>query len=508
MPDIILATANARYSHSSLALRYLLANLGALDQNAVIMEFVHNERAADMVERILQESPRIVGLSVYLWNVNLLTEVVALIKQISPQVAVVLGGPEVSFEAGRRGITDFADHIVIGEGEGHFRQLCEKLLAGKDAGDKVLGREEEYQDLNKLALPYALYNEHDIAHRVIYLEASRGCPFGCEFCLASLEKKVRRFPEESLLEALEALYERGARRFKFIDRALHLAVTPRLLEFFLSRAEAGIFVHFELVPDQLPETVFHYLKQFPKGAVQLEAGIQTFNQAVAERIKRKQDIAHALRTLRELQAETGVHIHSDLIIGLPGETMESFAAGFNQLIALHPDEIQVGILKRLHGAPISRHDQEWKALYNPQPPYDIVQNKLIPFADMQRLKRFARYFDLVYNSGNFVDLSKVILGDDGAFDNFLAFSDWLYAKTRQTHAIALNRLAELIFNYLTTKGSMSKAEAANGLYADFTAAGRKHFPAGPQAYVTQMSSAATDHSGSTLPPRQQRHIRK
>ncbi len=507
MPDIVLATANARYGHSSLALRYLLANLGAPGKRAVIMEFVINEQPADIVENILAAGPKIVGLSVYLWNVNLLTEVVVLIKQLCPDISVVLGGPEVSFESGGRRITDLADYIVAGEGEIIFRDLCEDLLAGKRVVDKVVTG-EGYQNLDTIVLPYSLYNDHDITYRVIYLEASRGCPFGCEFCLAGLDKKVRRFPEERLLKELQMLFERGVRRFRFIDRALHLAITPKLLEFFLARVDSGIFVHFELVPDHLPDHLFHYLKQFPKGAVQLEAGLQTFNPEVAERISRRQDISRVKKILEQIQAETGAHVHADLIAGLPGETMESFAAGFDQLISLHPGEIQVGILKRLRGAPVCRHDDEWKALYNLEPPYDIIKNRLIDFADMQRLKRFARYFDLIYNSGNFFSVSRLILGEVEQFNNFLKLADWLYGETNKTHAIALNRLAELLFNYITINGAVSKSEAANCLFADFAGVGRKRFPGSLQAHVTEMPPISNVSRDSALPRRQQRHVRE
>ncbi len=507
MPDIVLTTANARYSHSSLALRYLLANLGPFEPRGAIMEFVIDEQPADIVEKILTAKPKIVGFSVYLWNINLLAEIVVLIKQIRPDISVVLGGPEVSFKTGGRRITDKADYIIAGEGEVIFRKLCEDLLSGQTTMDKVVTG-GGYQNLDTIALPYYLYNDHDIAHRVIYLEASRGCPFGCEFCLAGLDEKVRRFPEDQLLKEIKRLFERGGRRFKFIDRALHLAITPKLLEFFLSKVEARIFVHFELVPDHLPENLFHYLRQFPKGAIQLEAGLQTFNPEVAVRINRKQNLPRAIKILKRIQAETGAHVHSDLIVGLPGETQESFASGFNQLIALNPGEIQVGLLKRLHGAPICRHDDEWKALYNPQPPYDIMENRLIPFADMQRLKRFARYFDLIYNSGNFLSFSKLLLGARNPFNSFMKFADWLYAETNKTHEIALNRLAELLFNYITEKGSVNKAEAANCLLADFTKVGRKRFPGKLQAHVTERPSKNNAPSYSNLPPRQQRHARK
>ena len=163
-----------------------------------------------------------------------------------------------------------------------------------------------------------------------------------------------------------------------------------------------------MIPDRLPESLREIIARFPPGALQFEVGIQTFNEEVGGSIKRRQNYERLDDNFRFLRSETGVHIHADLIAGLPGETLESFAAGFDRLIALGPQEIQVGILKRLRGTPIVRHDAEWQMVYNPHPPYEILQNKLIDFATMQRLRRFARYWDLVGNSGNFIETTPLI----------------------------------------------------------------------------------------------------
>ncbi len=506
MTDIVLATANARYSHTALALRSLLANLGELKAKTAIMEFTIKDQPLDMTEKILKAEPKVVGLSVYLWNVTVLEQVVVNLKKIRPQVKVVLGGPEVSFELEGQPIVDLADYVVKGEGEIAFKKLCNDLLSGHVSGDKVIS--SPITNLDSLELPYHLYTEQDIAHRVIYVEASRGCPFGCEFCLSSLDEKVRRFKEDRLLEALGELWERGARRFKFLDRALHLAVTPTLLEFFLNRFEPGLFLHFELVPDRFPKKLFPLFGRFPPGTLQLEAGIQTTNPEVASSIGRKQDCKKVFETLTDLIEKTGVHVHTDLVVGLPGETLESFANGFNRLVNVHPQEIQVGILKRLRGAPIDRHTDQWEMVYNPHPPYDILQNQHIDFATMQHLKRFARYFDLIYNSGNFTSLVQLMWQDNDPFDSFSNLTDWLYSTTGQTNAIALNRLAGLLFTYVTTTLGYDKTEAANRIFLDFNKAGRKGVPGAIQPHVTARAPTPKVNSQNPLPPRQQRHAVK
>ena len=270
----------------------------------------------------------------------------------------------------------------------------------------------ELPDFSQIVLPYDFYTADDIAHRIIYVEASRGCPFTCEFCLSSLDIPVRQVPLPALLGQLQRLLDRGVKQFKFVDRTFNLnaGVSKTILEFLLDRYQPGYFFHFEMVPDRLPEALREVIAKFPPGALQFEVGVQTFNEEVSRRISRRQDYQKLEDNFRFLRKETGVHIHADLIAGLPGETLESFAAGFDRLIALGPQEIQVGILKRLRGTPIARHDAEWQMIYNPYPPYEILQNRLIDFSAMQRLRRFARYWDLVGNSGNFVETTPLIWG--------------------------------------------------------------------------------------------------
>ncbi len=442
--NIVLATLNARYIHPAFGLRYLYANLGELRDQAKILEFEIHQRPLDIAEQILAHRPRIVGLGVYIWNVTETTQVVAALKRISPATTIVLGGPEVSFADDQPQICQLADHIIPGEGDLAFAELCRAILGRTSRPSLPKMGAGPIPDLEAIAFPYDFYTTDDLAHRITYVEASRGCPFECEFCLSALDTPVRQFPLARFLAAMQSLLERGARRFKFVDRTfnLHLPAATAILDFFLERYRPGLFLHFEMIPDRLPAALRDRLQRFPPGAVQLEVGLQTFNDEAAERIHRRQNNALAEENLRWLRTHTGVHLHTDLIIGLPGENLASFAAGFDRLAALRPQVIQVGILKRLRGAPIARHDAEWEMVYNPAPPYDILQNKLIDFSTMQRLKRFVRYWELVINRDHFTNTESL-----RSFEAFLKFSDWLYAQTGQTHGIARARLAELLRRY-------------------------------------------------------------
>ena len=469
MADIILAAFNARYAHCSLALRCLMANLGGLQGRARILEFDIGLRTPEAVEAILSLNPRIVGLGVYVWNARECRLLVSELKRLRPGLIIVLGGPEVSHETPEQEICRDADFIITGEGETAFAGLVSRLLEGGVPAGKIIAAPAP--DLNLLELPYAFYSEEDIANRVIYAEASRGCPFSCDFCLSSLDGRVRVFPLERLFAQWQKLLDRGARRFKFVDRTFNLDLNTAcaILNFFLERQRPGLFLHFEIVPDRFSEELYGLVKKFPAGALQFEVGIQTFNEQAAARINRRQDNAAAERNILRLLSETRAYLHSDLIIGLPGEDLPSFAAGFDRLAALGTHEIQVGLLKRLRGAPISRHDEEWGMVYSPYPPYELRENKLLDFFTVQRLRRFARYWDLIANSGVFAETVKVLCGGASPFNDFLALSDWLYGRTRQTYAISRSRLRELLLEYLTevlnqpaaAMAAMAERDAAN-----------------------------------------------
>jgi radical SAM superfamily enzyme YgiQ (UPF0313 family) len=399
MPEIILATLNARYIHASFGLRCLRANLGELRANSELAEFTTSQSPLEIAEELLAQQPRILGLGVYIWNVTLTTELVALLKRLQPELTIVLGGPEVSYECEQQEIVRLADHVITGEADLTFPEVCRQILSGHPPDAKTIPASPP--DVARLMLPYDEYTDGDIAHRIVYVEASRGCPFECEFCLSSLDIPVRAFPLDAFLAAMDRLFARGVRHFKFVDRTfnLHIETGRKILEFFLARMEPGLFLHFEMIPDRLPAGLRELIMRFPPGMLQFEVGVQTFNPEVATAIHRRQDLGRLEENFRFLREQTGVHVHADLIAGLPGETLDGFAAGFDRLVGLRPQEIQVGVLKRLRGTPIGRHDAECGMVYSPLPPYELLQNRLIDFATMQRLGRFARYWDLVGNSG-------------------------------------------------------------------------------------------------------------
>ena len=566
MADIVLTTLNAKYIHAAFGLRYLLANLGDLQPRARLAEFDINQRPLDIAESILAHDPKIIGFGVYIWNVEPTAEIIAAIKCVRPDIKIILGGPEVSYETENQPIIQLADHVITGEADLKFAEVCRALLERRSptrleevgvqasaCSDGTLKRELQHAeqvlgaplpkiipaeppDFFQIVLPYDLYTDDDIAHRIIYVEASRGCPFTCEFCLSSLDIPVRQVSLPALLEQLQRLLGRGVKQFKFVDRTfnLNVEISKTILEFFLERCQPGHFFHFEMIPDRLPEALREVIAKFPPGALQFEVGVQTFNEQVGAAIQRRQNYERLEDNFHFLRRQTGVHIHADLIVGLPGETLESFAAGFDRLIALGPQEIQVGILKRLRGTPIVRHDAGWRMIYNPHPPYEILQNKLIDFATMQRLRRFARYWDMVGNSGNFVESAPLIwnlggkrfvasqtfwesqgtdkavpsktLAPPPAFAAFLRLSDWLHARTRRTDSIALVRLMELLFEYLTGELKLDAKPVAEAMWRDYQRGGRHDKPGFLKDFLTEEKVVPLRKTKTALPKRQARHL--
>jgi hypothetical protein len=508
MPSIVLATLNARYAHASLGLRCLRANLGALRADSAIVEFILGARTEEVIEKLLALAPRIVGFGVYIWNVEETTKIVAALKAVAPEVIVVLGGPEVSHEVDAQPVCRLADYVVTGWGDVTFAALARQILDGPRPLMKVHAGAQP--PLAEVVLPYGEYTDEDVARRHVYVEASRGCPFRCEFCLSALDRTAWPFPLDEFIAQLGRLYRRGARHFKFVDRTFNLKVDASLaiLGFFLERIDADRgdppFVHFELIPDHLPERLRQVIARFPAGTLQFEIGIQTFDERVQRLISRRQDNAAAEANLRWLRERTNAHLHVDLIAGLPGEDLAGFARGFDRLVGLRPHEIQVGILKRLRGAPIARHTEAFGLRFNPQPPYNILATDSIDFATMQRLARFARYWDLVANSGRFARTLPLLLGE-APFTRFLAFADALYAATGRTHAIANERLYEHVHADLLAQG-VEPAAATEALAADYLASGAR----GRLGFVDIEPLARAmrrEEAVAAAPQRQQRHLR-
>jgi hypothetical protein len=434
-----------------------------LQKDTQILEFSINDALQSVAEELLFETPDIIGIGVYIWNATEIRELIHIIKKVSPKTTIILGGPEVSYLPFRVNFDD-ADYIIKGEGDVAFYELCRDIKAAH-ARERIIPI--ALPNLKELELPYSHYSDDDIKNRYIYVEISRGCPFECEFCLSSMDEKVRAFDLDKVLLEFEILWQRGARNFKFVDRTfnLNMKAANKILDFFLAKKEP-YFAHFEVIPDHFPASLREKIKSFPYGALQLEIGIQTLNLDIANNISRNLNLEKIRENIFFLENETTAHIHLDLIVGLPGESLESFGENLNALVAMSSCEIQIGILKKLSGTHISRHDIIHGMVYSDIPPYDILKNNQLSFNDIQIMKRFARFWDLTYNSGNFKKTILLLWDRQSVFENFYAFGLWTYEQTHSTWKISLERLGELLFTYLSEVKNLDRQEIADAMLDD------------------------------------------
>lgn len=518
---ILIAAINARHSHASMGARCLLANMGDLRGQTKLLEFTVQQSAAEIAEAIAARQPRILGLGVYIWNVTRVAELLPLLRHKLPQLKIILGGPELSESknSARQGrlalpsepvgrtlhlnspvgtepdlpeipegqppccpLQSLADYLVLGEGELAFTALCRTLLSSDPCPSvSIRGFHPPPPALATLQLPYDEYTDNDLAHRILYVESSRGCAMHCDYCVSANDNAVRFFPMPALLAAFDRLLARGARQFKFCDRSFNLNV-PRaieILEFFLERIphHSGVFLHFEMLPDRFPNDLRDILSQFPPRSLQLEIGLQSFNPVVLETIRRPQNLERAADNLRFLREQTPAFLHTDLIAGLPGETPASFAAGFDRLVALDPHEIQLGILKKLPGAPIARHDDKFAMRYNLAPPYDVLSTHDWPAEHLVRTARFAHYWDAIVSSNRFLAAAPLIWQDQpSVFVAFMALADWMGSHFPREHGIPLSALVEAIFDFLTQVRGIPPATAADALIRGYRHTGARDIP--------------------------------
>ncbi len=503
MADVVLCTLNARWTHASLGLRYLMANLGEFASRSVIEEFTLSTPLQVMVERLRAHQPRVLGLGVYIWNTTQSTALVRALRSAMPDLRIVLGGPEVSHELEGQEIVRLADHVITGAGEIALPRLIGQLLNGPRPLMKVIpGGDPELQALQ---LPYALYDSRDLKHRHLYFEASRGCPYKCSFCLSALDRTAVPFELDRVLQALNDLIARGARRIRFVDRTFNLriptslAILNCLLAHNQSHPDDPVFAHFELVPDHLPPALREVIQSFAEGTLQFEVGIQSWNPQVQSLISRRQNNLRAEENLLWLRQHSQAHLHVDLIAGLPAETWESFGAGFDRLFALRPHEIQVGVLKRLRGAPIAGLAGEHQLSFEPEPPYTVRSTAVMSESEVQRISRFAQNWDRIANSGRF----QAILGAwlarpqaPSAFEQFMAFSDHLHAQDQEAHHTALETLAGWLAQWLIDQKCLPSAQVHTLMAQDYRNSGAR----GRLPFMAKGLSGAVSDAGQPIAP--------
>jgi hypothetical protein len=484
---ILIAAINARHSHASMGARCLLANMGDLRPQTELLEFTIQQSASEIAAVLIARAPKILALGVYIWNATRIAELLPLLRHQSPQTKIILGGPELpSVEPPTT--SSGGDFLILGEADLAFPALCHEILSSDPHGLPCLHPCPSVV-VSALRSPIFLPSNSPTPNTPTPISptaCSTSNPPAAAPCAATTAspptiRTSASFPMPALLAAFDQLLARGARQFKFCDRSFNLDI-PRAVEilaFFLDRfpATPASSSTSKCSPTASPPNCAKSCRASPRAPSSSKSACSRSIPHVLDTIRRPQNLERAADNLRFLREHTHAFLHTDLIAGLPGETPESFAAGFDRLVALDPHEIQLGILKKLPGAPIARHDDEFAMVYNSAPPYEILSTRDWPAEHLARTARFAHYWDAIVSSNRFLAAAPLIWQDaPSVFASFLAFSDWMAARFPREHGVPLPALVEAVFDFLTQVRGLPPDLAADALIRGYRHTGARDIP--------------------------------
>ena len=440
---ILLTTLNSKYTHSNLALKYLYACAESCRNFIDIQEFTINNEEDDIFTELLRKSYDLIAFSCYIWNVDKTLALAENLKKARPELRILLGGPEVSYDV----IPFMSDHkfidfIISGEGEAPFAELTETLLADTREFEKIRGLTYRMEGkiyvnppappLNFESVPFPYLNLVCEDDKIMYYESSRGCPFQCSYCLSSIERKVRALSLERVRSDLGYFIYKKVKQVKFIDRTFNWDKRRcyEIIKYLILSDNGVTNFHFELCGDLLDEDLLHLLRDARPGLFQFEIGVQSTNESALRACGRKCDFPVLAENVKKLIEMGNIHIHLDLIAGLPHEDYRSFRKSFNDVYALHGHHLQLGFLKLIKGAPIRDRIEEYGYAYRAQPPYEIISSKYISALELVRLKKIENVLELYYNRGGFrrtLEFSAENLTET-PFDFYEELADYFYLK--------------------------------------------------------------------------------
>jgi len=452
--QVVLTTLNAKYIHTSLAIRYLQASVADLEPGLKIKEYNINQHIEDIAADLYLTNPDVVGFACYIWNISETLRVIGILKKVQPGLTIILGGPEVSYDPGEI-LADHpqVDYIIAGEGEVSFRELLSVLrnkgdltqvdgLAYRHRDDVLVntGR-AQIPELDVIPWPYG--DLEDIRDKIIYYECARGCPFHCQYCLSSTFTGVRFFSLARVKRDLLRLIEAGVKQVKFVDRTFNCQREYALAIFrFLAEQSGTTNFHFEIAADLLDEETLDFLATVPVGKFQFEIGVQSTYMPTLELIRRNMDWDHLCERVTRLNRSGNIHLHLDLIAGLPSESYARFGQSFNDVFALQPGRLQLGFLKLLKGSGIRQRALEFDYLFTDHPPYEVLGNRDLNYDQLLKLKQIENLLEKYANSHHFDAALNYIIANQVSTP-FAFFEDLAsFWQSREYHLVA-HRLKEL-----------------------------------------------------------------
>ncbi|MDD4802773.1 MAG: DUF4080 domain-containing protein [Syntrophomonas sp.] len=459
--SVLLCALNAKYIHSSLALRYLKAYIQARENiNIGIKEFTINESIHDTMADIYRLQPDVLGFSCYIWNIKSILEICADFKKVSPHTIIILGGPEVSYDTEQLLQDNHCiDYVVRGEGEQTLCELLPAVLEGKKT-DYIKGicyrdGKEVFQNPNRelianlddIPFPYQ-GNLDEMADRIIYYESSRGCPFRCSYCLSSISKGIRYFSLDRVKSDLKILLRHQVREIKFVDRTFNCDENrAREIMNYITQQSGNVKIHLEMDAALLSEGMLDFLAQVPPGIFNLEIGVQSTYEPALEAVRRNFNWNKLSSNIKRLKSFRNFHLHLDLIAGLPTETYSDFARSFNMVYGLEPDVLQLGFLKMLKGADIRNEAQQYNYTYQTNPPYQILSSNKITYDEILSLLSIEAILSKYFNSGIMSSTIAYIIKHIYSGNSFEFYEEFA-SYWRGNHLLGLGHKREVLYQYL------------------------------------------------------------
>ncbi|MEG1965272.1 MAG: B12-binding domain-containing radical SAM protein [Oscillospiraceae bacterium] len=401
---IIFAAINAKFPHTNIAVRYFNALCkGITNLTTNYVEYTINNTRDTILQGLMESEADVISFSCYIWNIGIVLDICQCIKQVSPSTIIILGGPEVSFYDSIDNL--HCDYLIKGEGEREMLKLLTSILNNQPT-EKICKSSSPF-DINLLPFPYE--NElPKLQNRTLYYEASRGCPFKCSYCLSGSEHGVRFKDIETIKSELKIFIDAKVRQVKFVDRTFNCnkKICTEIWQFIKDNYNGITNFHFEISADLLDENMMNILSDMPKGLVQLEVGVQSTNPKTLESIHRTSDLSKLFDRVDRINSHENVHLHLDLIIGLPFEDYNTFKFSFNDVYSHNPQQLQLGVLKLLKGSSLYSSYSNYDMRFRHYPPYEVLSTDVLPYTDMIKLKKIEEVVELFYNSGRFESIIK------------------------------------------------------------------------------------------------------
>ena len=459
----LLVGINAKYIHTSLAVRSIEMYCKENNTNVNIKEFTINNDEDKLINEIYEEKPDFLGFSCYIWNINIILEIISTIKKLLPNVKVFVGGPEVSYEYDyifEKGI----DIVCIGEGEKTVKELIDKFnekkcidksfenvngIAFKLENDIIVTKDRDLLQLDEIPFVYKNGLE-GTEHKILYYEASRGCPYSCQYCLSSLEKGLRFLSEKRVKEDLDFFLKNNVKQVKFVDRTFNCNKKFALLIWnYLIDNDNGITnFHFEISADIVDDDMLNVLKNARVGLFQFEIGVQSTNDATLDEIKRKTNLQKLFDKVDKIKNLKNIHQHLDLIAGLPFEDYDIFKKSFNDVFNVYPEQFQLGFLKLLKGSGLRINAEKYGIVYKDKAPYEVLYTNLIDYDKMNMLKNIEEMIETYYNSGKAINTIKYgIKFFNSPFDFFEQLATYWVKNNYNNISHSKMKLYEVIYGF-------------------------------------------------------------